>query len=1435
MASPRVYEIAFHLAGQVNSSMRAAFSSAQRQISRLEEKTEDARDKMAKMSATTLKAVSAVSAVTNALGGVTAMTSPVVAGVGAIGASFAAAGAGAAAYGLVATAALRKVFDAADEVKKAEDKIASADTAEERKKAQQELAAVYADMSKAQQGALKNLQSFKKYWKGFVTSFEEPIFKGFATSLSIAKQGLELMKPTIHNVSGAVNGLLKDMQTNLGSKDMKNIFNWISESAAGSLVALMKTIGHTTQGLFSLLQAFTPITASVESGMVGAARGFSQWAASLSKSEGFKTFIEYAKQNTPTFLSLLGNLGGILGGVIKQVAPLGPAVLTGLDALTGLISKALNAGIAIKSFAQVIQEMVTSSTGQFDSLRSRVTSVLQNIAPTFRALGAQALSAFRGIASVATQAFMTLYAFWQNNGPMIVSAVSNVFKTVGAVIGGIIGVVRTILSVLKPIFVQIGTFIMSVARQILSFWATDGAQIVQAVQNVFSGISKIIQFLAPVIVPILMSIWKNVQGVIQGAINMIMGIVRIFAGLFTGDFSKMWQGVKQLFFGAIQFVWNYINLMFFGRIIGGVKAMGLGMVTSVKALWVSIKAWFTRGIDDAYLLVSGWGSKIGQALVRLKTGAVSQISGMWSGIKSLFSAGVTGAYNFVLSMFVKTITRFQNARSSIVGIVLQLWNSVKSFFLSGASATYNFAAGLVTKAIGVFLKLKSGVVNLVMQLWTNVKTFFANGVPGVYMNAYALYLKLTRMFLNMKTYVLNAVSQLWSGVKGFFVNGVSGAYMHAYGLYLKVARIFSSLKSSVVNTVLSLWNGVKSLFVSGISAVYNDLLGLFVKAVTRFQNFRTSVGNIVLSLWNNVKGYFSNGVSGAYYHAYALYLKVTKAFANLKSSALNAASQLWSGVKSTFSAGVTSAQNFVTNMGSKIASGFRSAKDSAVAIAKSMWSGVKKIFDDIVSGARALPGKMGEGIKSMASKALSGITSLGNKLLKGIGKLVNGVINGLNWALGKVGVKSSIEQWAVPQYARGTKGHPGGPAILGDGRGTNAGPELYRTPSGFVGMSPARDTLMNLPKGTQVINARDTRMLMERYNIPAYKNGTVTDALKTAGSYVKDKATTAKDYAMDKAGKAKDIAFDVYDYVSNPSKLLSKALEVFGVGIPDLPKNLHSIASGAFSMIKKHATTYLKGKLPDMSGSSLGAKFNGQGAEMAKKAISQALMMTSKPLSLLGPMMTIAQKESGFNPNAINDWDINAQRGDPSVGLFQIINSTFQRWKYPGHNNRRNPLDSALAAIRYMDGRYGGIMNHPGIRSMMRGGAYLPYKNGGIINRPHMGLVGEAGPEAIIPLSPSKRGRAAHLLSTIGSRLGMKKEQAANPLRNLFTSDAAHVTNGTTSASTQFVYSPVYHIKGNVDEAMLRRIDEEKEADLEAKFMRWLRQHEADRNRTRFA
>lgn len=48
------------------------------------------------------------------------------------------------------------------------------------------------------------------------------------------------------------------------------------------------------------------------------------------------------------------------------------------------------------------------------------------------------------------------------------------------------------------------------------------------------------------------------------------------------------------------------------------------------------------------------------------------------------------------------------------------------------------------------------------------------------------------------------------------------------------------------------------------------------------------------------------------------------------------------------------------------------------------------------------------------------------------------------------------------------------------------------------------------------------------------------------------------------------------------------------------------------------------------------------------------------------------------------------------------------------------------------------------------------YANGGVIDRPHLGLVGEAGPEAIIPLSAGRRQRGVELWERAGQMLGVR-------------------------------------------------------------------------------
>ena len=110
-----------------------------------------------------------------------------------------------------------------------------------------------------------------------------------------------------------------------------------------------------------------------------------------------------------------------------------------------------------------------------------------------------------------------------------------------------------------------------------------------------------------------------------------------------------------------------------------------------------------------------------------------------------------------------------------------------------------------------------------------------------------------------------------------------------------------------------------------------------------------------------------------------------------------------------------------------------------------------------------------------------------------------------------------------------------------------------------------------------------------------------------------------------------------------------------------------------------------------------------------KSWIDQAINLTGVPMSWEQPLITIAMKESGGDPKAVNNWDSNARAGHPSQGLMQTIPSTFQAYMVPGHSDILNPVDNAAAAINYIKARYGTVFQVPGIIALSQGRPYVGY------------------------------------------------------------------------------------------------------------------------------
>lgn len=177
-----------------------------------------------------------------------------------------------------------------------------------------------------------------------------------------------------------------------------------------------------------------------------------------------------------------------------------------------------------------------------------------------------------------------------------------------------------------------------------------------------------------------------------------------------------------------------------------------------------------------------------------------------------------------------------------------------------------------------------------------------------------------------------------------------------------------------------------------------------------------------------------------------------------------------------------------------------------------------------------------------------------------------------------------------------------------------------------------------------------------------------------------------------------------------------------------------------------------------ISGDSVG----GSGVDRWRGIATQALRMTGQfSASNLNALLNQMRTESNGNPNAINNWDINAKNGTPSKGLLQVIDPTFRQYAMPGHNsNIYDPLSNILASIRYALSRYGSL-----------GAAYrgVGYANGGIITKQHMAMVGEGNKEeVVIPLTGSglKRSRAMQLLAYANEKLGKNNDQITSPSTN---------------------------------------------------------------------
>lgn len=484
-----------------------------------------------------------------------------------------------------------------------------------------------------------------------------------------------------------------------GKVDAETWNSMINSGLGPTLNAMAKQMGKTTGELKAGLsdgsvsvKEFQDKLIDLDKNGGGGIKALDQIAKD--SSEGIKTSIANAK--TAVTRGVASMITGLNDGLSKNKLPSLDVMISGFGSrieatfkkIGKLIPRALDViAPTIKTIIGLIKPLKDSFKGMMDSFGNSESG--QQISQMFKTIG-KSIEVVMGVFKTGDFSLLEKLGL----SPESIAKIKDTIGQIKTYFKGLVDNVKNIFAVaweigkgifeslapyILPIIQKIGTALGAMGASVTTFWNQNGKQILEAIRNFFTFIQPVVK----IVMNLIMGLIDNVIGVVDGLMNVIQGAIKIFTGIFTGDLSKMWEGIKQVFSGAIKAIWNWVQIMFFKRILQGAGGLAKGFKNVTSGMWTSVKKFFSEGIKNVVKNVVSWIANLLKRAGGLKTGFSNFIKGMWTGIKNLFKNGISNTWGAIKDWAKKMLDHILNLKTKISKVISELWTGIKKTFSNG--------------------------------------------------------------------------------------------------------------------------------------------------------------------------------------------------------------------------------------------------------------------------------------------------------------------------------------------------------------------------------------------------------------------------------------------------------------------------------------------------------------------------------------------------------------------------------------------------------------------------------------------------------------------------------------------------------------------------------------------------------------------------------
>ena len=413
-----------------------------------------------------------------------------------------------------------------------------------------------------------------------------------------------------------------------------------------------------------------------------------------------------------------------------------------------------------------------------------------------------------------------------------------------------------------------------------------------------------------VLAPIFEGVFQQISNILNEALDILTGLFDIFAGIFTGDWDMVWQGVQEVF-GA---VWDFVVATFENWIstFTSLADTVLGWFgTDWETVWTNVKTFFS----DTWNAISSFFSGI-------LTGIKTFFTDTWNAIVSFFSGILSGIYSSVTGTMTEIHDTFTNIWDSITGFLSGAWETIKNIVTVGIMAVKEIISAAFQIITLPFRFIWENCKDTVLSIWETIKSVIGEKIDAVKEKITTV----TTAISNVASAAWNAISStassLWEGIKGTIGSKIDAAKEKVSTATSTITSVASSAWSSVSSTASSLWSTINSTVSSKISAASSAVSSATSTITSVASSAWSSVSSAASSKWESVRSTISSKLSSAQSTVSSLMSGITSTMSSGLSSALSTVSGKFSSIYSTISSKMSAARDAVGNAISALKSKF---------------------------------------------------------------------------------------------------------------------------------------------------------------------------------------------------------------------------------------------------------------------------------------------------------------------------------------------------------------------------------------------------------------------------------------------------------------------------------------------------------------------------------